>query len=139
MSGSPPQMETIGASHSWAEARQSSRVIMSLRLVEYSRMRPQPVQVRLQVCSGSSCRTSAKRGVRRILCVMMWRAIFAVNARGNRIGGVFRTERLQLTALLRERRAAGLLAGDEPGAAPAAGQRRGDPLGTNLAGAPGRR
>jgi hypothetical protein len=35
---------------------------MSLRLVEYSRMRPQPVQVRLQVCSGSSCSTSANLG-----------------------------------------------------------------------------
>ena len=27
--------------------------------VEYSRIRPQPVQVRLQVCSGSSCSTVA--------------------------------------------------------------------------------
>ena len=29
---------------------------MSLSEVEYSRIRPQPVQVRLQVCSGSSCK-----------------------------------------------------------------------------------
>src|SRR6266853_5685763 len=85
MSGSPPQMETIGASHSCAEPRQSSRLIMSLRLVEYSRMRPQPVQVRLHVCNGSSCSTKANLGVRRTLCRMMCRAIFAVNARGNRI------------------------------------------------------
>ena len=28
---------------------------------EYSRMRPQPVQVRLQACSGSSISTSGKR------------------------------------------------------------------------------
>src|SRR5208282_6094559 len=85
MSGSPPQMETMGASHSWDEPRQSSKDIMSLRLVEYSRMRPQPVQVRLQVCSGSSCSTKANLGVRKILCLTMWAAIFAVNASGNRI------------------------------------------------------
>jgi hypothetical protein len=49
MSGSPPQMDTIGASHSVALPRQSSRLIMSLRLVEYSRILPQPVHVKLQV------------------------------------------------------------------------------------------
>src|ERR1044071_9716084 len=85
MSGSPPQMETIGASHSEALARQSSSDIMSLRLVEYSRMRPQPVQVKLQVCNGSSCRTMANLGVLRSLCLTMCRAIFAVSARGKRI------------------------------------------------------
>src|SRR5438876_11906450 len=79
-------METIGASHSCEEARQSSRLIMSLRLVEYSRMRPQPVQVKLQVCSGSSCSTKANLGVRASLCLMMCLAIFAVSAKGNRIG-----------------------------------------------------
>src|SRR6185503_14437851 len=86
MRGSPPQMLTIGASHSVAELRQSSRLIMSLRLVEYSRMRPQPVQVRLQVCNGSNCRTMANFGVRLSLCLMMCLAIFAVSARGKRIG-----------------------------------------------------
>ena len=60
MSGSPPQMDTMGALHSVAAPRQSSRLITSFRLdVEYSRMRPQPVQVRLQVCSGSSWSTVA--------------------------------------------------------------------------------
>jgi hypothetical protein len=59
MSGSPPQMETIGASHSAAAPRQSSSGITFFKEVEYSRIRPQPVQVRLQVCSGSSCRTVA--------------------------------------------------------------------------------
>src|ERR1039457_7214798 len=58
---------------------------MSLRLVEYSRMRPQPVQVRLQVCSGSSCKTMANLGVLRSLCLMMWLAIFFVSAKGKRI------------------------------------------------------
>ena len=71
MSGSPPQIETIGALHSLAAPRQSSSVIMSLSDVEYSRMRPQPVQVRLQVWSGSSCRTVANFSVPRSLCVMM--------------------------------------------------------------------
>src|SRR5262245_1824001 len=79
-------MLTIGASHSLADARQSSSVIMSLRLVEYSRMRPQPVHVRLHVCNGSSCRTMANFGVLRSLFLTMCLAIFAVSARGNRIG-----------------------------------------------------
>src|SRR4051794_33990089 len=85
MSGSPPQIETIGASHSVTEPRQSSSGIMSLRLVEYSRMRPQPVHVKLQVWSGSSCNTKANLGVRSSLCFTMCRAIFAVSASGNRI------------------------------------------------------
>src|ERR1043166_5668296 len=85
MSGSPPQIETIGALHSSAAPRQSSRLIMSLSEVEYSRMRPQPVQVRLQVCSGSSCRTVANLFVPRSLCPMMWPAIFVVRASGNLI------------------------------------------------------
>ena len=58
---------------------------MSLSDVEYSRMRPQPVQVRLQVCSGSSCKTIANFGVLRSLCLMMWLAIFFVSANGKRI------------------------------------------------------
>src|SRR5436190_1709505 len=85
MSGSPPQMETIGASQSTAAARHFSSGTMSLRLVEYSRMRPQPVQVRLHVCSGSSCKTIANFGVLRTLCLIMWPAIFAVSANGNRV------------------------------------------------------
>ena len=58
---------------------------MSLSDVEYSRMRPQPVQVKLQVCNGSSCKTMANFGVLRILCLMMWLAIFFVSANGKRI------------------------------------------------------
>src|SRR5256885_4327027 len=75
----------MGASHSAAASRQSLKGIMSFRLVEYSRMRPQLVQVRLQVCSGSSCKTNANLGVRRTLCLMMCPAIFAVSDSGNRI------------------------------------------------------
>src|SRR6266540_5660297 len=97
MRGSPPQMQTIGALHSWAASRHFSSGTMSLRLVEYSRMRPQQVQVRLQVCNGSSCRTIANFGVRRSLCLMMWAAIFAVNARGNRIESVCWRECLRWT------------------------------------------
>src|ERR1700726_637878 len=85
MSGSPPQIETMGALHSMAEPRHSSRLIISLRLVEYSRMRPQPVQVRLQVCNGSSWSTRANLPVFLILLVMMWRAIFADSVNGNLI------------------------------------------------------
>src|SRR5437773_923571 len=86
MSGSPPQIETIGAPHSCAAARHFSSGTMSLRLVEYSRIRPQPVQVKLQVCSGSNCKTMANLGVLSSLCLTMWRVIFAVSARGKRIG-----------------------------------------------------
>src|ERR1017187_4508884 len=78
-------MDTIGASHSTATARHFSSGSMFLRLVEYSRMRPQPVQVRLQVCSGSNCKTMANFGVLRSLCLMMWLAIFFVSANGKRI------------------------------------------------------
>src|SRR5438445_13773060 len=78
-------MLTIGASHSVAAWRHFSRGTMSLSDVEYSRIRPQPVHVRLQVCSGSSCKTIANFGVLRSLCLMMWLAIFFVSAKGNRI------------------------------------------------------
>src|SRR4029078_2825153 len=85
MSGSPPQIETIGVLHSWAAPRQSSSGIMSLSEVEYSRIRPQPVQVRLQVCNGSSCNTVANFFVPRILWPTMYAAILLVNAKGNLI------------------------------------------------------
>src|SRR5271154_3190509 len=78
-------METIGASHSIAASRHFSSGTMSLSDVEYSRILPQPVQVRLQVCNGSSCKTMANFGVLRSLCLMMWLAIFFVSANGNRI------------------------------------------------------
>src|SRR5262245_38847192 len=78
-------METIGAPHSAAAPRQSSRLIMSLSEVEYSRMRPQPVQVRLQVCNGSSCRTSANFSTPFIWLVMMCFAMRAESANGNLI------------------------------------------------------
>src|SRR5215831_9362948 len=54
ISGSPPQMEIIGAPHSSTASRHCSTVSISLIVDLYSRMRPHPVHVRLQVCSGSS-------------------------------------------------------------------------------------
>src|SRR3954465_392541 len=85
MSGSPPQMEIMGAPHSVAAPRQSSSDIMSFSEVEYSRIRPQPVQVRLQVWSGSSWSTVANFSTRRTFFPMMWVAILAVSASGNLI------------------------------------------------------
>src|SRR5436190_1675488 len=96
-------MDTMGASHSAAAPRQSSKAIKSLRLVEYSRMRPQLVQVRLQVCNGSSCKTTANFGVRRTLCLMMCPAIFAVSASGNRILSLFALSYRYLRLLRNER------------------------------------
>ena len=75
-------MEIIGASHSCAAARQSSSGMRSLIEVEYSRIRPHPVQLRLHVCNGSSWSTVANFGVRRILCLMMCAAILAVSLLG---------------------------------------------------------
>ncbi len=59
--GSPPQIETMGAPHSSTAARHSSSGTRSLMVDSYSRMRPQPVQVRLQAWSGSSIITMGKR------------------------------------------------------------------------------
>src|SRR3954452_21930196 len=54
-------MLTIGAPHSSTDARHSLTVSRSLIDVSYSRIRPQPVQVRLQACSGSSMSTIGNR------------------------------------------------------------------------------
>src|SRR5438876_11086185 len=83
-------MLTIGAPASSTEARHSSTLSFSLIVCEYSRMRPQPVQVRLQACSGSSISTSGKRGVRASLCRAMWLAMDVVKGRGKRIDLVLR-------------------------------------------------
>src|SRR5215831_4600691 len=58
---------------------------MSLSDVEYSRIRPQPVHVRLHVCNGSSWSTVANFLVPRSLCPITYAAIFAVSGRGNLI------------------------------------------------------
>src|SRR5438094_7386283 len=79
-------MLTMGAPHSSTEARHSSTVSFSLMLVEYSRMRPQPVQVRLQACSGSSISTSGNRFTPVSFFRRMYAAIDRVRLRGKRIG-----------------------------------------------------
>src|SRR5579883_733408 len=56
--GSPPQMETMGAPHSSTAARHCSTVSLSLIVDLYSRIRPQPVQVRLHASKASSIITS---------------------------------------------------------------------------------
>jgi hypothetical protein len=50
-------METTGAPELSTAPRHSSTVSDSLMVDLYSRMRPQPVHVRLQACSGSSIST----------------------------------------------------------------------------------
>jgi hypothetical protein len=59
--GSPPQMDTVGAPHSSDAFRHCSSVSCCVMVFSYSRMRPHPVQVRLQACSGSSISTSGNR------------------------------------------------------------------------------
>src|ERR1700757_2564889 len=86
MSGSPPQILTIGAPHSSTEARHSSTVSFSLIVCTYSRMRPQPVQVRLQACSGSSISTSGNRFVRVIFFLAMYPTMVDVRLSGKRMG-----------------------------------------------------
>jgi hypothetical protein len=58
---------------------------MFFKLVEYSRILPQPVQLKLQVCKGSSWRTIANLGLLLILFFIIWVAILTVNSSGNLI------------------------------------------------------
>src|SRR5947207_14734588 len=78
-------METMGASHSRATSRHFSSGTMSLRPVEYSRIRPHPVHIKLPVCKGSSWSTMANLEFRRSLFLIIWPAILADSAKGNRI------------------------------------------------------
>src|ERR1700730_19204051 len=59
--GSPPQMLTIGAPASSTASKHSATVSFSLIVCLYSRIRPQPVHVKLQACKGSNMRTSGYR------------------------------------------------------------------------------
>src|SRR3954470_15313658 len=85
MSGSPPQMLTMGAPHSSEAATHSSTLSFSLMVCEYSRMRPQPVQVRLQACSGSSISTRGERFVRVSFFLAMYPIILDVRLSGKRM------------------------------------------------------
>src|SRR5437764_7024745 len=78
-------MLTIGAPHSSDAATHSATDSFCLMVVSYSRMRPQPVQVRLQACSGSSISTRGNRRVPDSLCRAMWPAMELVSVRGKRM------------------------------------------------------
>src|SRR6516165_7805964 len=81
--GSPPQMETIGAPHSSDAFRHCWTVSFSLIVSAYSRMRPQPVHVRLQAWSGSSIITSGNLSTPRNLLPAMYFDMLAVILSGN--------------------------------------------------------
>src|SRR5690348_5293850 len=78
-------MLTIGAPHSSTLARHSSTVSLSLIVLTYSRMRPQPVHVRLQACSGSSISTSGNFSAPDNRFVTRYLAMVLVKEIGNRM------------------------------------------------------
>jgi hypothetical protein len=86
MSGSPPQIDTIGACIPSSAPRQSSRVIMSLMEVEYSRIRPSRAG-QVARMEGLELQDVANFSVRRSLLPMMYAAILVVSASGNLIRG----------------------------------------------------
>src|SRR4249919_1354233 len=79
-------MLTHGAPHSSTAARHSSTVSLSLIVLAYSRIRPQPVQVRLQACNGSSISTSGNRGAPLNFFLSRYVAIELVSESGKRMG-----------------------------------------------------
>src|SRR6516225_8666257 len=83
MNGSPPHMETTGAPHSSTALRHCSTVSFSRIVSAYSRIRPQPVQVKLQACNGSSIITSGNFEVPRMRLPAMYLVMLAVRLRGN--------------------------------------------------------
>src|SRR5271170_4364261 len=83
--GSPPQMETIGAPQSSSAARHCSTVNVSLIVGLYSRMRPQPVHVRLHACNGSIIITKGNFFSRRIAFPARYPVRLAVMLSGNLI------------------------------------------------------
>src|SRR6202050_4757586 len=80
--GSPPQSETMGAPQSSTAFRHSSTVNISLIVDLYSRMRPQPVHVRLQACSGSSIITSGNFSAPLIFLPVRYPAMLVVKLKG---------------------------------------------------------
>ena len=69
MVGSPPAMETMGAPDCSMARRHWLTVSVRLMTGSYSRMRPQPSQVRLQASKGSNIVTRGKRRLRRARCL----------------------------------------------------------------------
>src|SRR5271157_4047385 len=83
--GSPPQMETIGEPHSSTAFKHCSTVSCSVMVSLYSRMRPQPVHVRLQVWRGSSIITRGNFSTRRSRFPAMYLPNLVVMLSGNLI------------------------------------------------------
>src|SRR5467141_2207484 len=76
-------METTGAPHSSDAATHCSTVIISLIVDLYSRIRPQPVHVKLQACKGSSIMTSGNFSAPRMRLPAMYFDMLAVRLNGN--------------------------------------------------------
>src|SRR6058998_3323416 len=93
MVGSPPQIDTIGAPHSSAAATHCLTVSFCVIVDRYSRMRPQPVHVRLQACSGSSIITRGKRLMPRSRLPAMYPVRSKVRLSGNLTKTPFKLER----------------------------------------------
>src|ERR1700747_3591956 len=100
--GSPPQMETMGAPQSSTAFKHCSTVSISLIVDLYSRMRPQPVQVRLQAWSGSSIMVNGNFWAP----VMLLRARYPVMLAVRLKGTLIHYPRLQLDALFHRRESA---------------------------------
>src|SRR5437773_8729297 len=76
-------METIGAPHSSAAFKHCSTVSRSVIVDLYSRMRPQPVQVKLQAWRGSSIMTKGNFSTPRSRFPAMYVLNFVVMPSGN--------------------------------------------------------
>src|SRR5208283_2034503 len=83
--GSPPQMETMGEPHSSTAFKHCATVICSVMVSLYSRMRPQPVHVRLQACRGSSIITRGNFSTPRIRLPAIYLLNLVVMLSGNLI------------------------------------------------------
>src|ERR1039458_5096160 len=88
--GSPPQTETMGEPHSSTAFRHCSTVICSEIVSLYSRIRPQPVHVRLHACKGSSIITRGNFSTPRIRLPAIYLLNFVVMLSGNLIHSSYR-------------------------------------------------
>src|SRR5207247_9115332 len=76
-------METIGAPHSSSAFKNCSTVSFSLMVSTYSRIRPQPVHVKLQACRDSSIISSGNFSTPRRRLPAMYVDMLAVRLIGN--------------------------------------------------------
>src|SRR5437870_1833836 len=77
-------MDTMGAPHSSAAATHWATESFSVMVDLYSRMRPQPVHVRLQACNGSSIMTSGNFSIPCNRFPARYPVRLAVSVNGNR-------------------------------------------------------